>query len=209
MPLSSCFSRFGRFCLWRYANSTKLVTYNIVNPKTPNLCSWASTTDTRLRQTYSTPAVPRYASSYNRPSPGTLKWRRPKGMAVDPHKNHAQAPRNRVVRFLRPPGEVSDLKRLKRERLSPPTALAQWLDAETDQEKERYWYRSINHLSPSSLPNILLERLHRSRFPGVGYIVTLSRLCPDVGTGPSRNRSFIRQRSYRRPSKKKHDFGRC
>lgn len=77
------------------------------------------------------------------------------------------APRGGIVRYLQPKPEVSDRKRLKRERLSPPAALARWLDLHNDWERDIYWRSIEKYISPTSLPNILLEHLHRSKYPAV------------------------------------------
>jgi hypothetical protein len=56
---------------------------------------------------------------------------------------------------------------LKKKRVSPPMALAQWFDMNSDRERELHWLSVKRDLSASSLPNILLEHLHRSKYPDV------------------------------------------
>lgn len=83
----------------------------------------------------------------------------------------------RLVRYLRPTHQfsVSDLKRLKRERLSPPTALEQWLEAGTDWERDLLWRSIEKHISPFSLPNILLVHLRQSKYPDVSFVMAFKR----------------------------------
>ena len=89
----------------------------------------------------------------------------------DPSKVHQPPARDSIVRYLQPKPQVSDLKRLKRERLSPPAALARWLDTNKKGEQESFWRSMKQYISPSSLPNILLEHLHRSKYPAVSFII--------------------------------------
>lgn len=84
-----------------------------------------------------------------------------------PSRAHRLAATGSIVRYLQPTPQVSDRKRLKRERLSPPAALARWLDLHQDWERELYWRSIERYISPSSLPNILLEHLYRSKYPAV------------------------------------------
>jgi hypothetical protein len=90
----------------------------------------------------------------------------------DPKKAHQSAIGQGIVRFVKPSSQVSDLKKLRRMRLSPPAALARWLDMNKDGEREAFWRSMKQYISPSSLPNILLERLHRSKYPAVSFIVS-------------------------------------
>jgi hypothetical protein len=110
--------------------------------------------------------------------------RRSRGMTVDPGPEYARLlddPKNAhqsaigqgIVRFVKPSSQVSDLKKLRRMRLSPPAALARWLDMNKDGEREAFWRSMKQYISPSSLPNILLECLHRSKYPAV------SLSCPE------------------------------
>jgi hypothetical protein len=85
----------------------------------------------------------------------------------DPTQNRRPATSGSIVRYLSPAQQVSDRKILKRERLSPPAALARWLDIDNESERELYWFSIKKYVSPSSLPNILLEYLHRSKHPTV------------------------------------------
>jgi hypothetical protein len=103
------------------------------------------------------------------PAPGSSH------LLIDPNQGQQLARRGSLVRFLRPTGQVSDLKRLKRERISPPAALAHWLDTQTGWERDLYWRSIKKHISPSSLPNILLEHLHRSKYPEVSLIMAFAR----------------------------------
>lgn len=82
----------------------------------------------------------------------------------DPNKAQQPAPRDSIVRYIQPKSQVSDLKRLKRERLSPPAALARWLDTDNNGEQESFWHSMRQYISSSSLSNILLEYLHRSKY---------------------------------------------
>jgi hypothetical protein len=76
---------------------------------------------------------------------------------------HQLAAPDSIVSYVQP----NDPRRPKKtERISPPAALAHWLDTD-DSERKRHWHTMAKHLSPTSLPNILLEHLHRSIYAGV------------------------------------------
>ena len=135
-------------------------------------------------QISSVPSRGRCASSYVQLSPKFSKSRRPRGMTIDsspktpylddPNKAQQPAARDSIVRYIQPKSQVSDLKRLKRERLSPPAALARWLDTNNDGEQESFWHSMRQYISSSSLSNILLEYLHRSKYSAVCVIISIS-----------------------------------
>ena len=139
-------------------------------------------------QISSLPSRVRCASSYVQLSPKSPKSRRPRGMTIDssskttyllddPNKAQQPAARDSIVRYIQPKPPVSDLKRLKRERLSPPAALARWLDTKSDGEQESFWHSMRRYISSSSLSNILLEYLHRSKYSAVCVIISISMSC--------------------------------
>lgn len=68
-----------------------------------------------------------------------------------------------LVRYVQLASMASNQKRLKRERLSPPAALGLWLDMDSNQERDLFWFNMKKYVSPSSLPNILLEYLQRTK----------------------------------------------
>lgn len=119
-----------------------------------------------------------HGSSPLRISPKSPKSRRPKGMAVKagsgalylfghPTNTRQLGERGAVVRYSPSLHRTSTQRTLKRKRPSPPASLARWLDIDSDWERELYWLSVRKYISPSSLPNILLEHLHRSKYLNV------------------------------------------
>jgi hypothetical protein len=124
----------------------------------------------------------------------------------DPTPARQPAAADSIVRFVSPPDKVGDRKRLKRERLSPPAALARWLDMGSDQERELFWLNMKKYVSPSSLPNILLEHLHRTKYPVIVSSMAFSTCnYSDISGDPFTGGSVLLRSSCGYPWNERHD----
>lgn len=115
------------------------------------------------------------------------------------------AARGSIVRYLSPAQQASR-SRLKRARVSPPTVLTHWLDIDNDSERELYWFSIKKHVSPSSLPSILLEYLHRSKHPTVSSYIIPHFVYSNNGEVPFQCRAVFLRCSCGHPSEKRHDY---
>lgn len=80
---------------------------------------------------------------------------------------------------------------LKRRRPSPLAALAQWLDMDSDRERVLFWLEMKTYVIPSSLPNILLEHLHRTKYPIVSPIAFSAGNYSDISGDSFKSKSII------------------